>query len=285
MTATAAELMAFSILPATQMVTAKDAILYAVSVGYASDADDPNYLAALYERCLEPVPTFANVVALNGPGMRRLNVDWSRMLHAEQRLFIHREIKVGVTLESRTRTLSIADRGPGKGMYLTVERNIWQLSQSGCTPVATILHTSACLGDGGCGSAGVPPPPLQPVPDRAPDKAHEVRIPLSAAALYRLNGDLNPLHIDPEAAAAGGFSRPILHGLCTFGYAGYAIGRLTPIMQPSMLGSIAARFTAPFWPGETLRTEVWETASQVRFRCRAVERDVVVLDRGIATVR
>jgi acyl dehydratase len=124
-----------------------------------------------------------------------------------------------------------------------------------------------------------------PVPGRAPDKSLELTIPVSAAALYRLNGDLNPLHIDPAVAVAGGFSRPILHGLCTFGYAGYAVGRLTPIMDPMTIGAIAARFTAPFFPGETLRTEVWEGADEVQFRCRSVERDVVVLDRGLATAR
>ena len=107
----------------------------------------------------------------------------------------------------------------------------------------------------------------------------------SAAVLYRLNGDLNPLHIDPVAAADGGFARPILHGLCTFGYAGYALARLTGRGGLSDFGAIAARFSAPAFPGEPLEVQMWRDGDDIRFRCLATERGVVVLGNGVAMVR
>ena len=283
MAVSAAELMAYDVPPAHQTVTAKDAILYALSVGYATNPSEPSHLAALYERGLQPVPTLANVIAHPGPWMKATGVDWSKLVHAEHRLVLHRDIPIDAPLESKTRMLGVADRGPGKGMFASFERVLYDRSSG--APVATIVQTNACRGDGGCGSAGTPPEPLPRVPDRTPDRTLDLQIPLSAAVLYRLNGDLNPLHIYPAAAAAGGFSRPILHGLCTFGHAGYAITRLTSADDMTRLRALSARFTAPFLPGETLRTEIWETASRIQFRCRAVERDVIVLDGGTASIR
>jgi acyl dehydratase len=173
--------------------------------------------------------------------------------------------------------LSVVDRGADKGMFASFERVIHD--QASGTPLASIIQVNGCRGDGGCGSAGTPPGPLPRPPGEPPDATLDIAIPSTAAALYRLNGDLNPLHIDPAAAAKGGFPRPILHGLCTFGYAGLAIGRMA-----GMPDAIAARFSAPFFPGETLMTEIWHRDGQVRFNCRALERDTVVLDCGVASI-
>ncbi len=172
--------------------------------------------------CL-PAPTLANVVAHPGPWLQDAGIDWQRLVHAEHRLTIHRPVPIDTPLLSRSRMTAIVDRGPEKGMFATFERAIVTLAEE--APVATIVQTNACRGDGGCGSAGTPPEPLAPVPARAPDAVFAIAVPQDAALLYRLNGDLNPLHSDPAYAARAGFPRPILHGLCTFGYAGYAIGR------------------------------------------------------------
>jgi acyl dehydratase len=197
-------------------------------------------------------------------------------------LNLHKDIPIGAALRSKTRMLSVVDRGAGKGMFASFERTIYAEAEE--EPLATIVQTNACRGDGGCGSAGAPPEPLRRPPERKPDLSLDLRIPHFAGILYRLNGDWNPLHIDPEFAKAGGFPRPILHGLCTFGYAGYAISRLIPMAEEMTIKAIAARFSAPFYPGETLKTELWRDDARLRFRCRSVERDVIVLDCGSATI-
>ena len=280
MNVTGQELIEWAILPLRQTITVRDAILYAYSVGYGTEPTDPDHLMALYERDLRSVPTMANVIAQAGPWLKGAGVDWSRVVHAEHRLVLHREIPIGVELESCVRTVSVVDRGVGRGAFVSFERAIGDPATG--EPVATIVMTAACGGDGGCGSAGTAPERLPAPPERAPDGAFELPIPVGAAALYRLNGDLNPLHIDPAFAASGGFPKPILHGLCTFGQAGYAIARLTSLKEGFAMRAMAARFTAPFFPGETLRTEIWRSGRTVQFRCRAVERDKVVLDYGIA---
>jgi acyl dehydratase len=275
-------LMAQPIPSGHQLVTAKDAILYAISVGYAGQSAIPDDLSPLYDRIVKPVPTFANVVARpGGAWFGDSGIDFTKVVHAEHRLTLHREMPLGKMLEGRMRMVSVADRGAGKGMFASFERVILGNDQK---PIATIIHTDACRADGGCGSAGVPPEPLTRPPERKPDLSLDIYVPHTAGILYRLNGDSNPLHIDPAVAAAGGFPRPILHGLCTFGYAGYAISQLVAPQVRTMIKSIAARFTAPFYPDETLRTEVWMEGTQVRFRCRSVERDIVVLDAGTASL-
>ncbi|CAN5549414.1 hypothetical protein BH09PSE5_BH09PSE5_15870 [soil metagenome] len=106
-----------------------------------------------------------------------------------------------------------------------------------------------------------------------------------AALLYRLNADYNPLHADPEIAAAGGFPRPILHGLCTFGVAAHAIVKAVCDYDAARLASINARFSAPVYPGETIDVELWQDGTRVSFRGWVRARNAKVLDNGLATLR
>jgi acyl dehydratase len=104
------------------------------------------------------------------------------------------------------------------------------------------------------------------------------------ALIYRLSGDPNPLHVDPAVAKAAGFPRPILHGLATFGIAGHAILKSLCGYDPARLKAIAGRFSAPVFPGETIRTEMWRDGTVVSFRARVVERDVIALNNGRAEI-
>jgi acyl dehydratase len=105
------------------------------------------------------------------------------------------------------------------------------------------------------------------------------------ALLYRLSGDINPLHAEPEFARAAGFPRPILHGLATFGVAGHAILRTACGYDPARLTTMAGRFSAPVYPGETIRTEMWQDGGVVSYRARVVERDIVAINNGRAEVK
>jgi acyl dehydratase len=283
MTVDPRRMMAFAVPEAVQTLTPKDAILYALSIGYGSKPLDAAHLRHIQEHGLVATPTLANVTAHPGPWMKQTGVDWDRLVHAEHRLTIHRPLPLETSLASRSRMLSVVDRGPGKGMFAAFERVIHAVGDA--APLATVIQTNACRGDGGCGSAGVPPEPLPAPPERAPDSVFEIDIPENAAALYRLNGDLNPLHIDPAAAARGGFSRPLLHGLCTFGLAGYAIARACADQGLADLAAIAARFSAPAYPGDRLQVRIWREGRDIQFRGLAPERGATVLDYGTATLR
>jgi acyl dehydratase len=146
--------------------------------------------------------------------------------------------------------------------------------------------TSAAMlrGDGGFGGQPGPQPEPHKLPEGPPACHVDIRIAPNAALIYRLSGDRNPLHADPKAAAAGGFNTPILHGLCTYGVAGRALVKACCGGDPARLTGLQVRFSAPVYPGETVRTEMWPAGARVSFRARVVERDVMVLNNGRATL-
>jgi acyl dehydratase len=277
---TAQALMGYAIPEARQTVSPRDAILYALTTGYGSEPLDAAHLRRTQETGLQPAPTLANVVAHAGPWMKAAGVDWQKLVHSEHRLTVHRPLPLDAPLHSRSRMLSVVDRGVEKGMFATFERVIFAEDES---RLATIIQTNACRGDGGCGSAGDAPEALPAVPEREPDARVLLSIRNDAALLYRLNGDLNPLHSDPGYAGRAGFPRPILHGLCTFGHAAYAIGRCTGSSGDiADIESIAARFTGVVFPGDRLEFQIWRDDRDIRFRVQLPERGVTALDNGTA---
>jgi acyl dehydratase len=146
--------------------------------------------------------------------------------------------------------------------------------------LATNTYTSFARGDGGFGGPPGSPPPPHRIPTRAADTAFEQTTLPTQALLYRLCGDRNPLHADPGYAKRGGYPRPILHGLCTFGHAVAAVVRKACDYDADLIEDLAVRFTRPVFPGDTLRTEIWIDGPVVSFRTRVRERDEVVLDHG-----
>jgi acyl dehydratase len=182
----------------------------------------------------------------------------------------------------RGRIVDLLDKGKDKGAVLYAERTI--VDKASGAPIATLTSAAMLRGDGGFGGKTGPQPAPHAVPERAPATRVDIRTHLNSALIYRLSGDRNPLHADPKAAVAGGFKTPILHGLCTFGVAGRALVKGCCGGDPARLESMQVRFSSPVFPGETIRTEIWPDGNRVSFRARAVERDVVVLNNGLATV-
>lgn len=262
-----------------QAYDTRDTILYALGVGLGADPVDPRQLRYVYEDALQPLPTLVNVLGVGGFWAQEADtaIDWRRLLHAEQSFVLHRPLPAAGQVAAQNRVTAIQDKGASRGALLYQEREITDAAGL----LATVSQVLMLRGDGGCGSVGTPPPAPPPaLPDRAPDAVCELPSLPQAALIYRLSGDRNPLHIDPAVAAAAGFPRPILHGLCTLGMAGHAVMRTMLGYDGAAVRGMRVRFTAPVFPGETLITELWRDGSVISFRSRVTERDVVVLNAG-----
>lgn len=275
--------------PLERTYTPHDAILYSLGLGYGIDPLDEDDLAYVYEKNLRVSPTFANVLGYPGfwakhPGT---GIDWVKLLHGEQTLRIHKPLQASATVIGQSRVARIIDKGEGKGALLLIERRITDKASGEL--LATVEQLNFLRGDGGYSASGQPSDepiaaPL-PIPERAPDAVCDLQTRPEGALIYRLSGDDNPLHADPATARAAGFDRPILHGLATYGVAGHAVLKVACDSRPERLAMLYTRFTAPVYPGETLRTELWIDGSEVRFRTHALERDVIVLNNGRAKIR
>lgn len=263
----------------------RDAVLYALGIGLGQDPTDPNQLRFVYEDGLLALPTMPVVLASPGFWVKdpRTGVDWVRVLHGEQGVVLHREVPVAANVIGVTRMTDLIDKGPGKGALAYSERKIFDRATGDL--IATLTSTSFWRGDGGFSNERRKAPAPHVVPERAPDAWCDLSTLPQAALIYRLSGDDNPLHADPLVARKAGFERPILHGLATFGVAGHALLKHECAYDPSRFLEMHARFSAPVFPGETLRTEIWRTDQGCSFRCRALERDVIVLDNGRARLK
>jgi acyl dehydratase len=265
--------------------TVKDAILYALGIGFGHDPMDSLQLPFVFEEadfCV--VPTMAVVLA--GPGFwvrqRETGIDWQRILHGEQGLVLHRPLPPSGTVVARTRVSDILDKGAGKGALIYLERTLRDVASG--ERLATLSATTFARGDGGFGGPSGPQPQPHQIPNRAPDVVCDLPTVAQSALIYRLSGDPNPLHVDPLVAAAAGFKAPILHGLCTFGVAGHALMRSFCDYDPGRLLGLKARFSSPVYPGETIRTQMWRDGELVSFRSSVVQRGVVVLNNGCAEI-
>jgi acyl dehydratase len=277
-------LLSYRIPEIVQDLTRRDTILYALSVGLGADPMDEDQLRFVYEDGLEALPTMAVVLGYAGFWLKHpdTGVDWVKVVHAEQGLRLHRPLPVEGRLVGRTRVTGLVDKGAGKGALLYSEREVRD-ADGGL--LATLEQTTFLRGDGGCGGSTGPAKVPHPTPERAPDLAIDLPTLPAQALIYRLNGDWNPLHADPAVARKAGFERPILHGLATFGVVGHALLKGLCGYRPERLRAIDGRFSAPVYPGETIRTEIWHGPGGIAaFRARAAERDVVVLANGRAEI-
>lgn len=264
--------------------TAKDVMLYALGVGLGHDPIDERQLAFVYEKNLKVLPTFPVVLGFEPFLLRDIDagVNFEMSVHGEEHLALRRPLATSGTIIAQHRILDVIDKGAGRGALLSMERTISDKTSG--ERLAIIRQTVFCRADGGFSSETRPSPPVHPLPERAPDLVCDLKTRPEMALIYRLSADVNPLHADPEVARAAGFERPILQGLGTFGVAGHAILRSVCDYEPARLRSIAGRFSAPVFPGETIRTEIWCDGDIVSFRARVVERDAVAISNGRAEV-
>jgi acyl dehydratase len=278
------KLLALKIPEVEHSYTEKDAILYALGIGLGQDPTRTDELAFLYEKNLRILPTFALVLGYPGFWARDLDtgIDWVKLVHGEQALKIHRPLAARGAVVGKTRVVDIIDKGPGKGALVLSERKV--VDKGSGDVLATLQQTTFCRGDGGFGGPPRQTPAPHPLPERTPDLVCDLPTRPEAALIYRLSGDPNPLHVDPDVAQAAGFPRPILHGLATFGISGHAVLRSLCDYDPGRLAALAGRFSAPVFPGETIRTEMWRDGNVVSFRARVVERDVIAINNGRAEV-
>lgn len=273
------KLLNFPIPDVRQRLTPRDAVFYALSIGLGQDPMDPRQLDFVdHHRAREAIPSMATVLCHPGFWLRDpgTGVDHVRLVHGEQSIELHRPLPVEGEFVGRTRVTGIVDKGPGKGALLYSEKEV---RDAAGTLYATTRATTFLRGDGGFGGPTGPVRKPHPVPDSAPDLTVDLPTRPEQALYYRLNGDDNPLHSDPRVAEAAGFPRPILHGLCTLGVVTHALLRALADYRTSELRALELRFSAPVFPGETIRTEIWRSGA---FRARVVERDRIVVDNGRA---
>ncbi|MBM4381252.1 MAG: SCP2 sterol-binding domain-containing protein, partial [Deltaproteobacteria bacterium] len=265
----------------------RDLSLYALGVGAGRQPMDEKELHQVYERNSEgfwPLPTYGVIPAVNailgalaeGKSIPGLNYGLDRVLHGEQYMELTRPLPPAAKLRHQGKVSEIWDKGRHALVVFHVDSFD---ADSGELLVKNDLSL-VIRGAGGWGGERFPSTDVT-YPDRAPDAVVTEKTDASQALLYRLSGDWNPLHVDPEFAKAFGFERPILHGLCTFGFVGRAVVNAVMNGDPRRFKSIKVRFVDSVFPGETIRTEIWkESAGRVLVRASVVERNKVVLSNA-----
>ncbi|MFN4134685.1 MAG: MaoC/PaaZ C-terminal domain-containing protein [Novosphingobium sp.] len=255
----------------------RDAILYALGLGLGADPLDKDDLRFLDERALAVLPTFAVTRCTPGMWIRdpAFGVDFGKLVHSAQRAQFPAPLPPSARVRGSAGVVSLTDRGEGRGAVLVLERTIADADNGS---VYCRLHQTLLLrGDGGFG--GPPAPREQAVPlPKEPDARFTFAVCPRAALIYRLSGDWNPLHLDPDIAARAGFSRPILHGLASYGMAGIAVSRALG-RDPALQAMLACRFSGVVLPGDTVNFSIWRDGDAgARFTAHVGERKV--LDHG-----
>ncbi|GAB3652797.1 MaoC/PaaZ C-terminal domain-containing protein [Ramlibacter alkalitolerans] len=258
----------------------RDCALYALGIGVGLDPMDEADLPFLDETRLKVHPSMADVLGYPGFWMRdpSFGIDAVRTVHGEHAFRIHRPLPAEGHVRGVSRIVDLVDKGRERGALVYVEREIRDVATNEL--LATVNQTVFCRGDGGFGGKTEAPAP-HPLPDRAPDTAIEHPTSPQGALVYRLSGDYNPLHSDPRAARAAGFERPILHGLATFGATCHGLMKRLCDSDPAAVRALGGRFSAPVFPGDTLRIEIWrEGRGRFAYRTSVPARQVVVVNNG-----
>jgi len=257
-------------------------ILYHLGIGAGVPPTDPGELQYTYEKDLKVLPSFAVVAAFGAMGglgsVPGLSFDFMMLLHGEQEIIIHRPLPTAAELKTQSKIAEIWDKG--KAALVVLEAT----SSDAEGPLFTNRFSLFLRGEGGFG--GEPGPKAgNKAPERAPDGVIEVPTLPQQALIYRLSGDKNPLHADPEFAAMAGFDKPIIHGLCSYGVACKAIVDNVLDGDTTKVAGYAARFAGVGFPGETYLVSYWKEGDKILLEAKSKERDAVIISNAAVTVR
>lgn len=280
-------LMALTIPEVRQRYTHRDTLLYALSLGMGMDSVDQRLLPFVYEANQQCVPTFGTTLGHPGFWLKEMDtgVDWVKVVHAQHQLIIHQPLPVAAEIIGQQQIMDVIDRGEGRGAMILWQRRI--IDAVSGEKLCTINQTMLARGDGGFGGEPKTMAAVPVIPERAADITVSCVTSAQMALLYRLNGDWNPLHADPNVAKKAGFERPILHGLATWGLAAKAVLEHVCDYDSQAIKSVFGRFTAPVYPGETFTISLWVENKQdqpgrnVFFTVEAVERGVLAINNGL----
>jgi acyl dehydratase len=261
-----------------------DVILYHLGIGAGLERPtDAKELEYTYEKNLKALPSFAVVPVFSSmfgmAGSGGVDINWALVLHGEQDIEIHRPIPIEAAVESEARVADVFDKGKAALIIMEVKTK-----EKGGAPLFTNRFSIFARGEGGFGGeAG--PKVGNAAPERAPDATAESRTMPQQALLYRLSGDTNPLHADPEFAKLGGFDVPILHGLCSYGIVCKAVVDTMLDGDVSKVARYQARFSGVLFPGETIVTSMWKDGNKILVDAKCKERGASVISNAAITLR
>lgn len=263
--------------PVRRSWSSKDGLLYALGVGAGVDE-----LAFTTENTKDTpqriLPTFAVIIGGGGVPFDKIGTfNPALLVHGEEGIELYDEIPPEGEVESTGTCTAIWDKGSGAVVEM---ESVSTLVSTG-KPLLKTRMSAFLRGEGGFGGERGPSA-KSPPPDRKPDHQQTYTTRIDQALLYRLSGDRNPLHSDPSFAKLGGFDRPILHGLCTYGFTGRALLHTPCGGDPARFKSMDARFSRPVLPGDTLTISMWVDGNECIFQTRNQD-DVVVIDQGRMT--
>jgi acyl dehydratase len=264
----------------------KDCILYALGLGFGQNPTDESELQFVYEKNLKALPTWPLKQGYAPYWLRDgdFGLTFSHAVHGEQGIVLHAPVMTEGQVIGQERVVDVVDKGEGRGALIYSERAITDKASGRL--LATLTQTTFCRADGGFGGQRErkDAKARHAIPERAPDIVCDLPTRPEMALVYRLSGDINPLHADPLVAKSAGFPRPILHGLATMGVAGHALLKTVCGYDPARLTAMSVRFSAPVFPGETIRTEIWHDGGVISFRAHVMERNVVAIENGRAEI-
>ena len=262
---------------------ANNVILYHLGLGAGNPPDDPNELEYTYEKHLKVLPTFAIAIPSSGGGnilnVPGLDFDPTMMLHGEQDIEVHKPLPTSATVKTTARITDIYDKGSAALVILEA-----QARDAEDEPIFTTRASCFLRGEGGFGGPSGPKA-SNAAPDRLADGSFEMPTLPQQALLYRLNGDDNPLHADPDFAKRAGFDKPIIHGLCTYGIACKGIVDHVLEGDVTKIARYQARFSGVGFPGETFVICYWREGQKIFIRVRSKERDADIITHAVITVR